>query len=316
MMKNKKVEANLSMVVSKTFSGLNMNALKYLLPVWVSPLSGVALRCVFAAVAFWIIGMFVKPETSTRKEKIYLFLLGALGIYGFMFLYLVGLSKTTPVSSSIFTSLQPIWVFVIAVVFFKEKISVLKVAGISLGLGGAILCILAQKSDDLASDALTGNVLCLLSSIAYAIYLVASNRILKSVGMFTVLKYTFAGAAFSSILVSAITGFHAPVFSGPVHWFPLSVLLFVLIFPTVVSYLLVPIGLKYLKTTVVAIYGYLILMVATIVSLLVGQDRFSWAQTIAIGMICISVYLVEVAETKEKLLSNSDKPGSLPPHGS
>ena len=46
MMKNKKVEANLSMVVSKTFSGLNMNALKYLLPVWVSPLSGVTLRCV------------------------------------------------------------------------------------------------------------------------------------------------------------------------------------------------------------------------------------------------------------------------------
>ena len=45
-------------------------------------------------------------------------------------------------------------------------------------------------------------------------------------------------------------------------------LLFVLIFPTVVSYLLVPIGLKYLKTTVVAIYGYLILIVATIVSLL------------------------------------------------
>ena len=134
--------------------------------------------------------------------------------------------------------------------------------------------------------------------------------------MFTVLKNTFAGAAFSSILVSAITGFHAPVFSGPVHWFPLSVLLFVLIFPTVVSYLLVPIGLKYLKTTVVAIYGYLILMVATIVSLLVGQDRFSWAQTIAIGMICISVYLVEVAETKGKPLSNSDKPGSLPPHGS
>ena len=214
MMKNKKVEANLSMVVSKTFSGLNMNALKYLLPVWVSPLSGVTLRCVFAAIAFWIIGMFVKPEISTRKEKIFLFLLGALGIYGFMFLYLMGLSKTTPVSSSIFTSLQPIWVFVIAVVFFKEKISAMKIAGISLGLGGAILCILAQKSDDLASDALTGNMLCLLSSIAYAVYLVASNRILKSVGMFTVLKYTFAGAAFSSIVVSAVTGFHAPVFHG------------------------------------------------------------------------------------------------------
>ena len=76
MMKNKKVEANLSMVVSKTFSGLNMNALKYLLPVWVSPLSGVTLRCVFAAIAFWIIGMFVKPEISTRQKPNFLFIQG------------------------------------------------------------------------------------------------------------------------------------------------------------------------------------------------------------------------------------------------
>ena len=36
-MKNKKLEANLSMAVSKIFSGLNMNALKYLLPLWMSP---------------------------------------------------------------------------------------------------------------------------------------------------------------------------------------------------------------------------------------------------------------------------------------
>ena len=50
-MKNKKTEANISMVVSKTFSGLNMNALKYLLPLWMSPLTGASFRCVFAAVA-------------------------------------------------------------------------------------------------------------------------------------------------------------------------------------------------------------------------------------------------------------------------
>lgn len=118
-MKNKKTEANISMVVSKTFSGLNMNALKYLLPLWMSPLTGASFRCVFAAVAFWVIGWFMKPEVSTTKDKVWLFLLGAIGIYGFMFLYLVGLSKTTPVSSSIFTSLQPIWVFLIMVFGIK-----------------------------------------------------------------------------------------------------------------------------------------------------------------------------------------------------
>ena len=108
-MKNKKLEANLSMAVSKVFSGLNMNALKYLLPLWMSPLTGATLRCTFAAAAFWVIGWFMPPEKSSAKDKWLLFLLGALGLYGFMFLYLAGLSKTTPVSSSIFTSLQPIW---------------------------------------------------------------------------------------------------------------------------------------------------------------------------------------------------------------
>ena len=54
-MKNKIVEANICMVISKGFSGLNMNALKYLLPFWISPFTGVALRCVFAAVAFCIL---------------------------------------------------------------------------------------------------------------------------------------------------------------------------------------------------------------------------------------------------------------------
>ena len=80
----------------------------------------------------------------------------------------------------------------------------------------------------------------------------------------------------------------------------MGVLLFVLIFPTVISYLLVPIGLKYLKTTLVAIYGYLILIVATITSLALGQDRFSWTQLIAVLLICSSVYFVEIAENKEK----------------
>lgn len=299
-MKNKVAEANIYMIISKTFSGLNMNGLKYLLPLWISPLTGVTFRCVFGAVAFWIIGMFMKPETSTSKEKLTLFMLGALCIYGFMFFYLIGLSKTTPISSSIFSSLQPIWVFILSVLFFKEKLSWMKVIGIGIGFGGALLCILTQKSDDLASDAFTGNMFCLLSSIAYAVYLIASNRVLKNVGEMTMLRYTFTGAAFSSILVTFFTGFDAPMFEMSFHWKPFAVLMFVLIFPTVISYLLIPVGLKYLKTTLVALYGYLILIVATITSLIIGQDRFSWPQLIAILLICSSVYFVEIAEKKEK----------------
>lgn len=298
-MKNKKLQANVSMGVSKVFAGLNMNALKYLLPLWISPLTGATIRCTFAAVAFVVIGWLMPDEKSTLKEKINLLLLGALGLYGFMFFYLIGLSKTTPVSSSIFTSLQPIWVFLIMIFFYKENVTKKKIMGISIALIGALVCISTQKSDDLASDAFWGNLFCLFSSVVYAVYLVLSQRILKNVGAMTMLRYTFAGAAVSGWIITVITGFDAPLFNSPFHWEPFLILMFVLIFPTTVSYLLIPVGLKYLKTTVVAIYGYLILIVATITSFALGQDRFSWTQIFAILFICVGVYLVEVAENKD-----------------
>ena len=83
-MKNKKLEANLSMAVSKIFSGLNMNALKYLLPLWMSPLTGATLRCTFAAAAFWMIGWFMPPEKAAfpvrgiRTVRLYVSLSGGV----------------------------------------------------------------------------------------------------------------------------------------------------------------------------------------------------------------------------------------------
>ena len=143
-MKDKKLEANLSMVASRVMAGLNMNGLKYLLPLWLGALTGVTIRCVFAAVAFWVTGCFIKEAAVTKKQRLMLFCLGAFGLYGFMFCYLLGISKTTPVSSAIFNSMQPIWVFLISVFFLHEKATVMKIIGIALGFGGAMLCILTQ----------------------------------------------------------------------------------------------------------------------------------------------------------------------------
>ena len=300
-MKDKKLEANLSMVASRVMAGLNMNGLKFLLPLWLGALTGVTVRCVFAAVAFWITSWFVKEAPVTRRQRIGLFCLGAFGLYGFMFCYLLGISKTTPVSSAIFNSMQPIWVFLISVFFLHEKATLMKIIGIALGFGGALLCILTQGSDDLAHDAFTGNMLCMVSSPTFDPGNVPADLNTDTSGK--MMKYIFGGAAVTGLIVSSIIGWDAPLLTdalhGKWHWVPWAVLAFVLVFPTYLSYFLVPVGLKYLKTTVVAMYSYLILVVTTVVSLTLGQDRFSWTQAAAIAMICISVYFVEVAEAKK-----------------
>ena len=78
---NKQVEANLSMVVSKALGGLNMNALKYLLPLWIAPVTGVTFRLVFGAAAFWLIDIFCKPEGSHYPSE-----MAAFYVRGFRYL--------------------------------------------------------------------------------------------------------------------------------------------------------------------------------------------------------------------------------------
>ena len=228
LMKDKKLEANLSMVASRVMAGLNMNGLKFLLPLWLGALTGVTVRCVFAAVAFWITSWFVKEAPATKRQRIGLFCLGAFGLYGFMFCYLLGISKTTPVSSAIFNSMQPIWVFLISVFFLHEKATLMKIIGIALGFGGALLCILTQGSDDLAHDAFTGNMFCMVSSLVFAVYLIVSKKLLEEVGVVTMMKYIFGGAAVTGLIVSSIIGWNAPLLTdalhGEWHWVPWAVL--------------------------------------------------------------------------------------------
>lgn len=295
-MQNKKWEANLAMIVSRVFAGVNVNALKFLLPLWLVPAVGVAIRLVFGAAAFWIISFFVREPSVTVRRRVQMLLLGAVGMFGYMYLYLTGVSKTTPVSSAIFNSLQPIWVFLFSAIFLSEKVSAKKVVGLLGGLIGALLCIFTQKGADVASDPLAGDLYNFACSLLFAGYLLVSNKLLKSVGTIMLMKYVFTGAAVPGVILAWCTPGHSALFTHAATWQPIAALAFILIFPTVLSYLLIPIGLKYLSTTVVSIYNYLMLVVTTVIALAVGQDHFSWTQLCAILLIFGSVYLVEAAE--------------------
>ena len=300
------------MFVSKTFSGLNENALRYLLPRWMSAYSGVVMRLVFGTLFFWVASK-VDPEARRQRSsagmKLALFAVGAVCMFGYMFALLQGLSYTTPISSSIFISMEPVWVFLICVIFLHDRVTWMKITGILLGLGGAFIIIMTQKSSDVASNPMLGNIYCLASSLLYAIYLVLQKQFLKHTDMYTVNRWAFLGGACVAAISILFTGWDASVLHQSLFSTPMLVLLFVLIFPSTVSYLLLSIGLRNLSATVVAIYGYLILIVATIVSYILGQDHFDWWQMLSIVMIVASVYFVEIANEKTVSKTSSSPTG-------
>ena len=296
---NNYTKGSLSLFTARVLSGLNVNAMGYLLPLWIAPISSVTLRLVFGAVVFWIVGIFAKPETVTLKDKMKLILLGGAGIFGYMSLYAVSLSHTTPVSIAIFNAMQPLWVVVASAVIFHEGIDARKLMGIAVGFAGAMLCILAEPNRAVADKPLLGNMLSIAASIIYAVYLVFSARMVGHLSRMTILRYTFLSAAVVALLFTWIFGFSAPMFEGGVKTKPLLVLAFVLVFPTVITYFLIPIGLKYLNSTVVAIYGYVTLIVASVVSFITGVDKFEPVILLSLLLIGVSIYFVGVSGTEK-----------------
>lgn len=296
---NNYTKGSLSLFTARVLSGLNVNAMGYLLPLWIAPISSVTLRLVFGAVVFWIVGIFAKPETVTLKDKMKLILLGGAGIFGYMSLYAVSLSHTTPVSFAIFNAMQPLWVVVASAVIFHEGIDARKLMGIAVGFAGAMLCILAEPNRAVADKPLLGNMLSIAASIIYAVYLVFSARMVGHLSRMTILRYTFLSAAVVALLFTWIFGFSAPMFEGGIKTKPLLVLAFVLVFPTVITYFLIPIGLKYLNSTVVAIYGYVTLIVASVVSFITGVDKFEPVILLSLLLIGVSIYFVGVSGTEK-----------------
>ncbi len=302
---NNYTKGSLSLFTARVLSGLNVNAMGYLLPFWIAPIGCVTLRLVFAAVVFWIVGIFAKPETVTFKDKVKLMLLGGVGIFGYMSLYAVSLSHTTPVSFAIFNAMQPLWVVIASAVIFHEGIDARKLMGIAIGFAGAMLCVLAEPNRAVADNPLLGNVLSIAASIIYAVYLVFSARMVGHLSRMTILRYTFLSAAVVALLFTWIFGFSAPLFEGGIKTKPLLVLAFVLIFPTVITYFLIPIGLKYLNSTVVAIYGYVTLIVASVVSFVTGVDKFEPVILLSLLFIGLSIYFVGVNEKGKAIAGKS-----------
>ena len=151
---NNYTKGSLALFVARIFSGLNVNVLGYLLPLWIAPLACVTLRLLFGSAVFLIVGIYTKPENIALGDKLKLVALGAFGIFGYMSLYALSLSYTTPVNFAIFNAMQPLWVVIVSAVIYRESVDYRKLLGLALGFAGALLCILSEPSGRAASNPL------------------------------------------------------------------------------------------------------------------------------------------------------------------
>lgn len=256
----------------------------------VSGFNMVSFRVVGAAICFWIASLFCPKENVTRKD---LFLLIFAGLQSIVFnqcCFIVGLSLTSPINSSIVTTSMPIFTLILGILFMHEKLTLTKSFGMVCGITGALSLILGSASGATGEGNIWGDILCMIAQFSFASYLALYQGLVKRYSTITCMKWMFL---FSSI---AILPFTASSLSE-MGWSEISIktwgeVAFVVIASTFLSYLLMMRGQKSLTPTQVSVYNYVQPVVATIASTCMGLAMFGWMQAIAILLIFSGVRLV------------------------
>lgn len=306
-MKNKPLQAHLSMLAAELFWGLNAPIGKDAMLHGIDNLSLVSFRVAGAAALFWIASLFVREHIPWRHVA---WLAGAalLGVVFNQCLFTVGLSLTSPINSSIVTTSMPIFAMVLSFFILREPITRMKAGGVLIGCAGAVFLILQSAQSGGKAGNIWGDLMCMGAQLSFALYLALYNPLVRKYSVVTVNKWMFT---WSALFILPFTGGHV----AALPWAAISVRTwleagFVVVFATFLSYMLSVAGQRVLRPTVVSVYNYIQPIVSVGVSVATGLGVFTLAHAVAILLVFTGVWMVIKSKSRRDMQqSRASAPG-------
>jgi len=203
-----------------------------------------------------------------------------LGIFGF-FLYQIltfsALARIPASMNAVLISVNVVFIAVLSFFILKEKITVTRIIGIALALGGAVLVTFNAGfnfSSGQAGIDLVGVLFSLMAALSFAVYSVIGKKLLSTNDpLLIVTMALFAGAVLLAVLTASTVGFSQIATSG---WQTVLIMVFLGLTMIGISYPLWFICLKRLPASHASIYIYLTPVFAVVLSLIILDERFSW----------------------------------------
>lgn len=294
-----KWKGHVAVLCANLIFGLNIPVSKALLTQWMTPFGYMAARTLVATIVFWVIQGFLPKEKVTPKD---LAIIATGGIMGFVVsqsLTAVSLQYTSPVYFSLIVALSPLVVMLLAAVFLKEPITGKKMAGVVLGIAGALLMIAQIDNSTSGKNSLWGIFLAVISVTAFSVYLIIIRSVAQKYTTVTQMKWMFLFAAIILVPLGCTEYSEQTLFSAAWGWAGVWELAFVTILATSVAYFLTPFGMKYLRVTTVSVYMNLQPIVSSVAAICVGQDNFSWDKPLAAVLVIAGAYVVSTSRAKE-----------------
>ncbi len=221
------------------------------------------------------------PERGTRWKVLWLSL---LGISLNQMLFLVGLSLSSAVRGGLFVMFIPILTTAWAVLRKAEALNTRKAAGVLL----AAIGILVLTGVDLVRGLGTGDLFFLLNGACYSIYLVEARPLLRRYSSLYMVTWVFL-AALPVMAIIPLCGVKlVPAEAGAAGH---SAMLWIILGPTIWSYLGNIIALRHLPASATAIAICAQPLIAALLAVLLLGEKVHWREGVTFVLVVAGIWL-------------------------
>ena len=226
----------------------------------------------------------------TRREFKVLFSLGVLFAASSITYYQSFHFMDAGIASTILF-VYPVMVAVIMALFFKEKVTSMTVVAIVMSLVGIGLL---YKGGAGVSLSVIGIVLCILSSLAYAIYIIVVNQSSIQMSSFKVTFYAMLVCEITLILYSFTSPeLYLHMLPSPRAW---SFAVWLSIVPTILSLVFMTVAVNHVGATPTAILGALEPLTAVTIGVIIFGETLTPRLIVGILFILFAVMLVVIGK--------------------
>ncbi len=255
------------------------------------------IRCIFTSVFLFFIILIKNPRLlKVQPKDLLLFICsGAFGISVFSLCYFRAIHILGGASvPSLLLNTAPVFVLIIAAIFFKEKITLKKVIALVLALLG-VACV-SGVFDSNSGVSFEGVIFGVLSGLGYALYSVFTKSLSKKYDALVINFYSFLFAMF--IVVPASNLFNN--FGLLATWQGAGYALGLVILCTILPFILYSTGLKNLSVGTVSVMAMLDPITATVIGLAFMGEGVTEFKILGIVLVLGGITILNLKDKKEE----------------
>ena len=259
----------------------------------VSPLLLTFLRWFGVSIIIFILarGTIIDHLPILKARLVYLFFMGAVGFTGFNILFYISAHSTTAINIGILQGALPVFVLIGAFITFRESISLIQLVGILITiLGVTVVAINGDIAQLRSLNFNPGDLLMLGACLIYSGYTVFLRKRpdVPGIAMFAVISVAAVLASLPFAVFEWVVG--NTIWPSPKG---ISVILFVVIFPSFMSQLFFIRGVQLIGASRAGIFINLVPVFASIFSILVIGEEFENYHAIGLLLVLIGIWVAE-----------------------